>query len=132
MGAVLSPIDIIDTASGVSPYASLHLPTTVLSRATPQDVAVLSVQAIQLGETDSLFGHSQANDPFATQTAIDSALSNTSPLPATASSGSTATTASEPSSAETPEQMLAGLQLQTVQALYGSQNQATSTFSVMA
>lgn len=123
MGAVLSPIDIIDTASGVSPYASLHLPTTVLSRATPQDVAVLSVQAIQLGETDSPFGHSQANTPFAAQAAIDGALANTNPLPSTVS---------EASSAATPEQMLAGLQLQTVQALYGSQNQATSTFSVMA
>ena len=132
MGAVWNPIQIIEAASGVSPYASLHLPTTVLSRATPQDIAVLSVQAIELGETDSLFGHSQANIPFAAQAALNGALANTNPLPPAALAGDRAETSPAPSETETPRQTLAGMRLQTVRALYSGQEQTPPTFSVMA
>ena len=120
---------MIDAASGVSPYASLHLPTTVLSRATPQDVAVLSVQAIQLGETDALFSHSLSNQVFATQAATDGAISNTNPLPSLVAGMQAGPSAS--AAEETPQQMLAGLQLQTVQALYGGQDPTSSTFSLI-
>ena len=127
MGAVSSPIQMIEAASGVSPYASLHLPTSVLSSATPQDIAVLSVQAVQLGETDSLFGHSQANTPFAAQAAIDGAISNTNPPPSLAPTGS-----SQPAPAdETPQQLAAGQQLQTVQSLYSGQTKPAPAFSLL-
>ena len=132
MGAVSNSIEMIAAASGVSPYASLHLPTAALSRATPQDVAVLSVEAIQPGETDSLFGHSLANAPFATLAALNGGLANTNPLPSAALADAKAMATAAPSESETPQQSLAGRRLQAVRALYSGQEQPRPTFSVMA
>ena len=122
MGAVSSPINTIDNASGTSPYSSLHLPTQAPHRPAPQDTAVLSVQAIQFGETNALAGHSFASTPSA-------AASN---APAAASSSSPATSATAPSRESAPQQQTAQSTPDPIRALYSNQTKAPPIFSVLA
>lgn len=121
MGAVSNPINTIDNASGASPYAPLHSPTQIPHRSAPQDTAVLSVQAVQFGETNVLPGHSFANPPLP-------AVSN---APAAASSTPTAAAASADRES-TPTQQSAQQTSDPIRALYSNQTKAPPVFSVLA
>jgi len=114
MGAITSPINSSDSTSGATFYASLH-------SATQQDTAVLSVQAIQFGETNALAGHSFAPTP--------SAAASTAPA---AASSSPATSATSPSREATPQQQLAQQTPDPSRALNSNQTKAPPVFSVLA
>jgi hypothetical protein len=131
MGTVSNPINLNPDVSGTSNYTSLHLPVTVLPSAVPQDVALISVQAAQRGESDTLFGHSLAGHPLAT-------LNSTPATPAAPTSAAVPSDASPNSApatdqgAQSPQQQLGEQQLDSIRALYSSRIQQPPAFSVMA
>ena len=122
MGAVSSPINSSDNASGASFYASLHSTTQAPHRFASRDTAVLSVQAIQFGETNALADHSLADTP----------LTAASTAPASALSSSTATSATSPSRESTPQQQMVQSPPDPIRALYSNQTKAPPVFSVLA
>jgi hypothetical protein len=121
MGAITTPINTIDNVSGASTASSLHSTPPAPHRPIPQDTAVLSVQAIQFGDTNALAGHSFAPTP-------PGAASTT---PAAASS-SRATSATSPSRESTPQQQAAQQTPDPIRALYSNQTKAPPVFSVLA
>ncbi len=121
MGAITSPINSSDSTSAATFYASLHSATQAPHRPTPQDTAVLSVQAIQFGETNALAGHSFAPTP--------SAAASTAPA---AASSSRAASATSPSRESTPQQQLIQQTPDPIRALYSNQTKAPPVFSVLA
>ncbi len=132
MGTVSTPINAIQDTNRVPPYSSLHLPATVLPSAIPQDDALISVQAAQRGETDTLFGHSTAQQPLATLIATPAIpVATPASAPATPGSGGNAA-ASAPEDAQSPQQQLGAQQLDSIRALYSNRIQQAPAFSVMA
>jgi hypothetical protein len=121
MGAITSPINSSDSTSGASPSSLLHSATQAPHRPTPQDTAVLSVQAIQFGETNALAGHSFSTTP----------LTAASAAPAAASS-SPAASVTSPSRESTPQQQMAQPPTDAIRALYSNQTKAPPVFSVLA
>ena len=122
MGAVSSPINSSDNASGASFYASLHSTTQAPHRFASRDTAVLSVQAIQFGETNALADHSLADTP----------LTAASTAPAAPASSSPATSATASSRESTPQQQMAQPPPDAIRALYSNQTKAPPVFSVLA
>lgn len=132
MGTVSTPINAIQDTTRVPPYSSLHLPTTVLPSAIPQDVALISVQGVQRGETDTLFGHSTAQQPLATLNAAPATpVPTPTSAPATPGSDGDAAASAAPD-AQSPQQQLGAQQLDSIRALYSSRSQPPPIFSVIA
>ena len=123
MGAVSSPTNSSDNASGASLYAALHSTSQSSHRPAPQDRAVLSVQAIQFGETNALAGHSFSTTPLAAASAAQAAEST---------ARAAAASATAPIRDSTPRQTMAQPPSDAIRALYSNQTKAPPVFSVLA